>query len=331
MLSRVIFSLLTALAASLLLGFAVLPLLRRFKAGQPVLHYVKEHASKSGTPTMGGVIFLTAIALSYFIWNGFENNRALVALGIMLAYGLVGAIDDVLKITAGKNKGLAAYQKIIFQLAIALIAAFFAAQIGSVQIIPFLGVRTDLGGFAAMLYVFIFLAITNGVNLTDGLDGLESKVSAVNLVSFSALLCFSLVALSETGQSYEYADTLALLSLCAAAAGALLGFLFFNAYPAKVFMGDTGSLGLGGLIGAAAVFSEYALFLPLLGIMFVVSCASVIIQVGYFKATGGRRVFLMAPYHHHLQQKGMHENHITTLYFLITVAVCLAAIAFTPL
>ncbi len=314
-------SFILAFFISLLLGFLLVPLLARLKAGQPVLKYVKEHEGKRGTPTMGGLIFLLGISAAYFSVNGLENGPALIAVVIMLAYGLVGAMDDLIKIRSQNNLGLKAYQKIIFQLAIALIAGIYAGGRSGEVYLPFWGKMQSLGGFAVPLYVFIFLAMTNGVNLTDGLDGLASKAGALHLGLFCVPLGISLAAAHGMGDTYAYADYGALLSLCLAGAGSLLAYLYFNTFPAKVIMGDTGSLGLGGLIASAAVFTEYALFLPLFGIMFVVSCVSVVLQVAYFKLTKGKRIFLIAPYHHHLQRKGMHENRITAVYALITVLV----------
>ena len=311
--------LLFALALSLIAGGILLPILRKRKAGQPILHYVAEHSPKAGTPTMGGWIFLIGITLAT-VGGAFQYHPVLLTLAIMLSYGVVGFLDDFLKVRKKDNKGLAAWQKAGFQLIIACIAAFYAEGLGTRLVLPFWGTTLDLGGGYLPFAVFVFLAATNGVNLTDGLDGLAARTVLCYLGAFFVLLSLGIQSAEKLGDTGTANALHGFALLCAASAGALLAFLVFNTYPAKVFMGDTGSLALGGLIAAMSLFTPYALFLPLFGVMFVVSCLSVILQVCCFKLTR-RRIFLMAPFHHHLQMRGMHENRITVLYVLITAAV----------
>ncbi|MBQ2711996.1 MAG: phospho-N-acetylmuramoyl-pentapeptide-transferase [Clostridia bacterium] len=316
-------------AVSMAVGFVLLPLLKKLKAKQPLLHYVKEHGAKSGTPTMGGLMFLIAITLAYFVFAKPEGS-ALIALSIMLGYGAVGFLDDYIKIASGKNQGLRAYQKILFQLAIALIAAFYAQSLSLSYVIPFWGKSVYINGaFGILFAVLVFLATTNGVNFTDGLDGLATKVSIAYLALFSVL------TLLDLRNAYYKGDTFTLFEggntalLLFSAIGACFAFLLFNTFPAKIFMGDTGSLALGGLIASTAIFSRYTLFLPLFGIMFAVSCLSVILQVASYKLRNKKRIFLMAPLHHDLQQRGIHENRITLIYLAVTLIVGLLTITFT--
>ncbi len=311
--------LLASFLLSLIAGGILIPFLRRRKAGQPILHYVAEHSSKAGTPTMGGWIFILGITLAILPF-ALGSHPVLLALAIMTSYGVVGFLDDFLKVRRGNNKGLSAWQKAGFQLIIACIAAFYARELGTRLVLPFAGGSLDLGGWYLPFAVFVFLAATNGVNLTDGLDGLAARTVLGYLLAFFVLLALGIRSAEELGDPGSAGILHGFALLSAAAMGGLLAFLLFNAFPAKVFMGDTGSLALGGLIAAMALFTPYALFLPLFGVMFVVSCLSVILQVASFKLTR-KRIFLMAPFHHHLQMKGMHENRITALYFAVTAAV----------
>lgn len=300
------FVFLLGLALSVVLGYPILKLCKSFHLSQTILHYVDNHACKSGTPTMGGWIFILACvgASLFFI---FQNGLfAFFILAIMIAYGLLGFLDDFTKIRQSKNEGLKPYQKIIGQVAISLIIALFIYfEVGST--ISFFGLTLDLGIFIIPFIVMFYVAVTNAVNLTDGLDGLAGGVSFVYLIFFGIIL-----ALSSLFSGY------AIISF--AMAGALLGFLIFNGFPAKIFMGDTGSLALGGLIASLAVFSGLELIMPIIGIMFVMSALSDVLQVGYYKMTH-KRIFKMAPLHHHFERKGVHENKIVIVYITITI-VC---------
>ena len=297
-------------ALSLLLTFAVLPLLKKLKAGQYILGYVKEHYSKKGTPTMGGLIFITAIIAVCVVGYGFSDRVINLTLIIVGGFMLVGFLDDFLKLYRHENEGLKPYQKILFQLAIAVIASIFCYVNGITQLnVPFGGgLSFNIGWGIIPFVLFVFLATVNCVNLTDGLDGLAGGVSLVYLVFIGIILAIN-------------GDSLA--GICFTAVGSLAAFLLFNTNKASVFMGDTGSLALGGLIACVTVFSNNSLYLPVLGITFVASGISVIVQVIYYKRTG-KRVFLMSPLHHHLQMKGLAEGKIAYIYSAITaVSGCL--------
>lgn len=304
-----IFQSLSSCFLTIFLGVIMIPLLKRLKAGQPILKYVESHKDKSGTPTMGGLFFVISSVLVFFVFNGIKINSGLVAVIISVAYMIVGFLDDYIKIRLKQNEGLKAYQKIIFQLAIALISGIYAYRNGLTQLnIPFTKLSVDFGVWTIPLVVFVFLAITNSVNLTDGLDGLASSVSLVYLIFISILIYFQ-------GNANFNGEILS-LSLCFI--GGILAFLLFNVNKAKVFMGDTGSLALGGLVGSISIFTNNTLIIPILGIAFVISSLSVIIQVLHYKRTK-KRVFLMAPYHHHLQLKGITEVKIGYIYSFVTV------------
>lgn len=303
-----------AFGATFILLAALLPLLRRLKAGQYILGYVKEHKSKSGTPTMGGLAFISAIIIVGICFAGVGNGKINFTLAITAGFTVVGFLDDFLKIYHKENEGLKPYQKIIFQLAIASIAAAYCYVNGITRVyIPFGGGRAfDLSWGIIPLVIFVFLACVNCVNLTDGLDGLASGTSLAYLLTFGIML------------NIQNSDE---AILCFIAVGALACFLLFNTNCASVFMGDTGSLALGGLIACLSVFSENILYIPIIGIMFVVSGISVILQVIYYKRTR-RRIFLMAPLHHHFQMKGYTECKITYSYALITAISGLICLLF---
>lgn len=320
------FCALVAFAISLLFNFLLLPILKKGKARQQILHYVSEHNSKNGTPTMGGIAFILAITLSACLFCDVTNRATLVMLCVFLAYGVVGFLDDFIKVKFSRNMGLKAYQKLVVQLAIAIFVALFVkgnVAIGSALRLPFCDQKIDLGFWIVPLVVFVYLACTNGVNLTDGIDGLATSTTMCFFVGMILLLNRELDLLSSVGDTYAYSQTQQVLTLCYVSIGALFAFLLFNCNNAKVFMGDTGSLALGALVACSAIFTHMTLFIPIVGIMFVVSCLSVIMQVVYFKITKGKRIFLMAPYHHHLQKKGFSETRICVVYCSVTLFVIL--------
>ena len=295
-------------------GFAVIPALKKLKAGQSILHYVKEHESKGGTPTMGGIFFIipaAAVILSFCVKSGFRNAAVICVTG--LSFGLVGFLDDFIKVKFRRNEGLKPYQKIFFQLSVAVIISAYACLHGYTQLIlPFSGRTWELGGWAFILYEFVFIATTNCVNLTDGLDGLAAGVSYVFFAVIGFIICL---------EGAEPVFAVSAFSLC----GALLGFLAFNTYRAKVFMGDTGSLAIGGFVSVICIFSGNALLIPVVGVVFVFTGISVILQVVSFKSTG-KRIFLMSPIHHHFQMKGASESKIAFCYKLITLLFGLACL-----
>jgi phospho-N-acetylmuramoyl-pentapeptide-transferase len=304
---------LIAFGVSLILCFALIPLLRRIRAGQNILSYVKEHQKKSGTPTFGGLSFLPAAVFACFLFLGKLDRTFAVACVIGFAYMFVGFIDDFLKKRRCQNKGLSAWQKLVFQTVVALFAGVYCVRSShDVLSLPFGLGEWRVGWWMLPISVFVFLATVNAVNLTDGLDGLAAG-SSIPFFLFIGLLIFPAV---ESGLDL----------LCFALVGALAAYMVFNTSSASIFMGDTGSLGLGGFASAICLFSGKALYIPVVGVMFVVSVISVIAQVIYYKATGGKRIFRMAPVHHHFQQSGFSESKIAYTYAVITAvagAVCL--------
>ncbi len=320
----IVLSALCALVFTVFLGILIVPLLIKIKAGQPILSYVKEHEGKSGTPTMGGLFFITPAVIIFLIFGGYKSRIALASVGIGLAFMAVGFIDDFLKIKLRRNEGLKAYQKILFQIFIAVFAGIFCYVNGlTVFYIPFTLKTVDLSSWTILIVSIIFIAVTNSVNLTDGLDGLAGSVSIGYFIFLTALIFAQTTLFEHLYLIKEEYDFLIILSSCLI--GGLAGFLIFNTNRAKVFMGDTGSLSLGGFVGAISVFSANSFFIPIIGITFVMSSISVIIQVFWYKRTK-KRVFLMAPLHHHFQHKGYSEAQITYAYFLVTCAFGLLAL-----
>ncbi len=312
----VFFAVLTTLILTIASGFVALPLLRKLKAGQPILKYVTTHENKNGTPTMGGLFFIIPISLVFLCFFGFENRLATLSVCIGLAFMAVGFIDDFIKVKYKQNEGLKPYQKILFQTSIATIAGVFVWINGlDVFYLPFSTKIIRLGIISIPVVIVVFLAITNSVNLTDGLDGLAGNSTMYYLIFISLITHFQMSSSAYLYNSVKEFDNLIALSCCLV--GGLVGFLLFNVGKASVFMGDTGSLALGGFVGCVSVFSFNTLLIPLLGIVFVSSALSVIIQVVHFKKTG-KRVFLMSPIHHHIQLKGFSESKISYVYSLVT-------------
>lgn len=311
-------ALLIAFVVSWIFCLVLIPVLRRFKAGQNILVYVKEHKNKGGTPTMGGLAFITAATLTASLFARKIDRTFVLTLAIGLAYMSVGLFDDFLKCKHKENLGLKAWQKFAFQTSIAVFAGIYCLRTGLTKLhIPFFNQTFDIKWWILPLCVFVFLATVNAVNLTDGLDGLASGVSVPFFLSVGVIVALQ----TESGNG-------AFPTLCFALVGALLAYLLFNAPPASVFMGDTGSLALGGFAASIGVFTGNALYIAVIGLPFVFSVVSVIIQVLYYKATGGRRVFLMAPVHHHFQEKGFSEAKISYAYALITFVLGLVCLVF---
>ena len=293
-------------------GWFLIPWLRRLKAGQSILKYVDMHMAKAGTPTMGGLIFILPIVLISLIFIGWDTPLSLIIVVASCGYAIVGFLDDFLKIKHHQNLGLRAYQKIIGQLGIALLVAVFYLRInpaGEIWV-PFLNVFWQIGGVGIfILTLLVLVATTNAVNLTDGLDGLAGTTSLMYL-----LFIYVLIALTDIGDEVSTIG-----NLTAVAVGSLLGYLLFNTKKASVFMGDTGSLFLGGFIAMISLFSGLGFALIFLGIVFVWSALSTILQVSWFKISKGKRIFRMAPFHHHLEKMGMHESKIVAVYTVVTI------------
>lgn len=299
-----------SLVFAVILGKPILKLCHKLHFSQTILHYVDNHAGKGGTPTMGGIIFIIACILGSVIFLKLDGGISVIVLLVFVGYGLLGFLDDIIKVRGHKNEGLKPYQKIIGQVGIALAVAIFVyLKVGTK--LDFFGLKIDLGFWIIPFILFFFVAVTNAVNLTDGLDGLAGGTSIIYLLAFGVILFLQ-------GQT-----NLTILSL--SLAGALLGFLCYNTFPAKIFMGDTGSLAIGGMIACLGVFSGLELIMPIIGIMFVLSVLSDIIQVLHYKRTK-RRIFKMAPLHHHFERCGVHENRIVLVYIVITLLCALGTI-----
>lgn len=305
----------------------VIKFTKRLKFGQNILNYVTEHASKQGTPTMGGIIFIIpTILISIFF---FKSNLTIpiLALVIFLGYGIIGFLDDFIKIKFKRNLGLLPYQKIIFQVLLAIIVAVFVYRnnlLGTEVYLPFTQNKINMGLFIIPFVVLVILATTNSVNLTDGLDGLAGGVSFVFFIAIALISEFCLNFYSSALHG-EYITQMQNLNIILwSLSGAVLAFLVFNFYPAKIFMGDTGSLALGGMASIICCLNGTSLYIPIIGAMFVLSSVSVILQVLYYKRTQ-KRIFLMAPFHHHLQHKGMYETKIVIIYIVITLILAITS------
>ncbi len=308
----IIRTLIISFLITLILGPIVIPLLTRLKVGQSIREEgPKTHYSKSGTPTMGGLIIMISLIITVFS-SGMVTKDTYILIFATLGFGFIGFIDDYIKVVMKRNLGLRAYQKLIFQSILAVILALYqsnTSELGTKVIVPFFENHYfDLGILYIPFIVFVVVGTVNSVNLTDGLDGLASGVTLI-VMSF-----FSIVALKwGFGSISLYATALA---------GACLGFLIHNAHPAKVFMGDTGSLALGGAVASIAILLNLPLIIPLVGGIYFAEALSVIIQVLSFKLTG-KRVFHMSPLHHHYEYKGWKETKIVSVFWLVTVILCL--------
>ena len=321
---RMIWAVLAAFLLSLAVGPVMLPALKRLKFGQNIYELApKSHQKKQGVPTMGGLMIalVTLVVALALHTGGFDVKTDMMLAVLLLALGnlCIGFADDMTKIRRGKNGGLTPSQKMICQ---ALLAAAFSAYcyfhplVGDHIIVPFLGVEWDLGVFYIPAAMFVIVGTTNSANLLDGLDGLLGSVALVDMATLGLLALFAAAAVS--GMDATNLGNLAVL--CCA------GFLRFNIYPARLFMGDTGSMFIGGAVVGAALLLRLPLLLVLIAFCMLISSLSDIIQITYFKLTHGKRVFKMAPIHHHFELCGIPEPKIVTMYTLVTVALCLLAI-----
>ncbi|KLU40445.1 MAG: phospho-N-acetylmuramoyl-pentapeptide-transferase [Limnochordia bacterium] len=307
------------LAALIAFGLAVLAgpgtiyYLRRLKFGQQVRSDgPKTHLKKAGTPSMGGVLILLALAVAVVLTSSMGRDVS-IALLATLGYGVIGLLDDGLKIIAKRSLGLRARDKLVGQIGIALLISLFALSqdgLNTSLIVPFVKTSIELHPVVFVIFnILVMVAASNAVNITDGLDGLAAGTTATAALAFAILAWLS--------GSHDLAV------FFAAVAGACLGFAWFNAHPAQVFMGDTGSLGLGAALAAGAILTGTTLFLPIIGGLFVVETLSVIIQVAYFRLTKGKRVFRMAPLHHHFELGGWSETTVMIRFWLLGL-VCAA-------
>ena len=329
---RTIYSVLTAMAIAFILGPWLIRLLSRYQIGQPVRDDGPErHLVKRGTPTMGGVLILFAIAVPTLLWADLANPYVWVVLTTVVGFGGIGFWDDYLKVIRKDPRGLSSGHKFLLQTLVASLAVIYlyaVADFDTRLAIPFFkGVNPDLGWMFVPFAILVIVGSSNAVNLTDGLDGL-----AIGLVMIAAGAYLIIVYLSGHATFARYLQipyiqgTGELAILCGAMVGAAMGFLWFNTYPASVFMGDVGSLPLGAALGAIAVTSKHELLLILIGGIFVMETVSVIGQVAYFKLTG-KRIFLMAPIHHHFELKGWQEPKIIVRFWIISIVLALLALS----
>ena len=306
---------LIAFAISVLLGPVVIPYLRKLKMGQTErVEGVQSHLKKAGTPTMGGIIFLLSTVVTSLFYVK-DYPKIIPVLFLTLGFGIIGFLDDYLKVVLKRSDGLMPMQKMACQIVVTGIFAFYLMKFTDIPMsmkIPFFpGHELDLGILTIPVLFIAVIGTVNGVNFTDGLDGLASSVT-IMVATF-----FSVMAIG-TQSGIE--------PITCAVVGALMGFLLFNVYPAKIFMGDTGSLALGGFVAGTAYMLQMPLFIILVGMIYVVEVLSVMIQVTYFKATHGKRFFKMAPIHHHFELCGWSETRIVAVFSVITAVLCLIAL-----
>lgn len=308
--SKLGIGLILSIIFSLVSGPIAIPLLRKLKFGQNIREEGPEsHLKKAGTPTMGGILFILSSLIVMLILGYKFNDKAMIALYSLIAFGFIGFLDDLLKILKKQSEGLKPGQKMILLLIFSIALAIYGYyNLNTNLLIPFTSFEISLGILYIPFVVIIYAATTNAVNLTDGLDGLATSVSIL-VLTFFTIVCFMM---KETS----------LAVFCVVLIGGLIGFLKYNAYPAKIFMGDTGSLAIGGAISTVAIILEQPLLIIIVGGVYVFETLSVIIQVTSFKLTG-KRVFKMAPVHHHFEKCGWSEIKIVTVFSLITAVLCL--------
>ncbi len=318
MINETILAIIISFAISALLCPIVIPFLHRLKFGQQVRDDGPQaHLKKQGTPTMGGLIILSSIIITSMFYIP-RYPKIIPVLFVTVGFGIIGFLDDYIKIVMKRSEGLNPKQKLLGQIIITGIFAWYlmsSGEVGTDMLIPFTGgfdngFFLDLGVLFIPALFIIVLGTDNGVNFTDGLDGLCTSVTIL-IATF-----FTIVAIGENS---------GISPITGAVVGSLLGFLLFNVYPAKVFMGDTGSLALGGCVAASAYMMQMPLFIASVGLIYLVEVLSVMIQVTYFKKTGGKRIFKMAPIHHHFELCGWSETRVVAVFSIITAILCLVA------
>ena len=318
MIRETILAIIIAFAVSALLCPVIIPFLHKLKFGQQVRQEGPQaHLKKQGTPTMGGLIILGSIIVTSLFYLK-DYPKIIPVLFVTVGFGIIGFLDDYIKIVMKRSEGLNPKQKLAGQIVITAVFTYYlmnSGDVGTRILIPFTGgfdhgMMLDLGYLYIPFVFVVLLGTDNGVNFTDGLDGLCTSVTIL-VATF-----LTIVALGENS---------GLSPMTGAVVGSLLGFLLFNVYPAKVFMGDTGSLALGGFVAASALVMQLPLFIPIIGLIYLVEVLSVIIQVTYFKKTGGKRIFKMAPIHHHFELCGWSETRVVAVFSIITAILCLIA------
>jgi phospho-N-acetylmuramoyl-pentapeptide-transferase len=326
-----------AVVTSMIICFLVAPVFIRWVRAYQVRQYIREdgpqsHKAKAGTPTMGGVFILFAVAATSLMWANLASSFVWVVLLVGLGFGGIGFLDDFIKIRRRHNKGLSGRGKFLLQVLIAGLAGgflYWLPEFDPTLTVPFFkGVKVDLGWGYIPFAIFIIVGTSNAVNLTDGLDGLAIGPFVFSMATYLILSYLAGHAKIATYLQIPYVPGAAETTVvCGALVGASLGFLWFNSYPAQVFMGDVGSLSLGAVLGTVAILVKHELLLILVGGIFVLETVSVIMQVGFFKATGGKRIFRMAPLHHHFELKGWPEPKVIVRFWIIAGILSLIALS----
>lgn len=311
---EIVIPVIVAFAISAILGPIVIPFLRRLKIGQTERKELESHLKKNGTPTMGGLMILASIIVTSLIYVK-DYPKIIPILFMTVGFGIIGFLDDYLKVVLRRSDGLLPWQKMLCQIVVTTVFVVYMvcySDVSLTMLIPFSGGKyLDLGWLAIPILYFAVIGTVNGTNFTDGLDGLASSVT-VMVATF-----FSVVAIGTQA---------GIAPITCAVVGALLGFLLFNVYPASVFMGDTGSLALGGFVVSTAYMLQMPLFIPIVGLIYLVEVLSVMIQVTYFKKTGGKRIFRMAPIHHHFELGGWSETRVVAVFSIVTAILCMIAL-----
>nr|MBF0222502.1 phospho-N-acetylmuramoyl-pentapeptide-transferase [Desulfobulbaceae bacterium] len=323
----------TAFLIVLLVGPTFIKYLKKLEIGQVIrADGPQSHFSKQGVPTMGGVLIIFALSMTTLLWVDLMNPHVWIILIVTLWFALIGGYDDYRKIKKQNSKGLSPKEKLLLQGAGALTASWFIFKnpaINTEIVLPFFkNFSPDLGMFYMVFVILVVVGASNAVNLTDGLDGLASGPT---VVTSAVYLVFSYLAGHATLASYLQIPFVSgageIAIFCGAMVGASLGFLWFNTFPAQIFMGDTGSLSLGAALGCVAVMTKQEILLVLVGGVFVMEALSVILQVGFFKMSGGKRIFLMAPFHHHYEKKGWTEPKVVVRFWIVSIILGLSALA----
>lgn len=329
---RTVFASITALLICLILGRWLIRKLQNLQIDQQIREDgPKTHQVKKGTPTMGGILIIFAVVISTLLWANLAVGYVWLALLVMVGFGLIGFLDDYRKFTGKSSHGVSGKKRLAAEIAIALFVGlilYFKPGFNTQITIPFFKtVLPNIGWGYILLCVFIIVGAANAVNLTDGLDGLATGPA---IICFATYVFFAYFAGNVKVAQYlqiPYVSGVGELTVfCGALVGAALGFLWFNAYPAEIFMGDVGSLSMGGALGAVAVMTKQEILLAIVGGVFVMETFSVIFQVGYFKLTGGKRIFRMAPIHHHFELKGWAEPKVIVRFWIISILLALLAI-----
>ena len=311
---EIVIPVIVSFAISALLGPIVIPFLRRLKVGQTERKELESHLKKNGTPTMGGLMILASIIITSVFYVK-DYPKIVPILFMTVGFGVIGFLDDYLKVVLRRSDGLLAWQKMLCQIVVTTVFAVYMGCYSDVpltMLIPFSGGKyLDLGWGAFPVLYLAVIGTVNGTNFTDGLDGLASSVTIMGATFFSV------VAIGTNA---------GIAPITCAVVGALLGFLLFNVYPASVFMGDTGSLALGGFVVSAAYMMQMPLFIVIVGLIYLVEVLSVIIQVTNFKKTGGKRIFRMAPIHHHFELGGWSETRVVAVFSITTAILCMIAL-----